>query len=102
MRYPKICSVTTSPLSSSSKPQFTLPPRPQLTLPPPMPNTISAPLARDDKGKGVESESSKIGSHLQCFKSQGFGHIVAKCPTKALVLYEEEKENKEDDIECPL
>ena len=64
-----------------------------------MPNTISAPLARDDKGKGVESESSKIGSHLQCFKSQGFDHIAAKCPTKALVLYEEEKENKEDDIE---
>ena len=47
----------------------------------------------------MESESSKIGSHLQCFKSQGFSHIASKCPTKALVLYEEEKENKEDDIE---
>ena len=64
-----------------------------------MPNTISAPLARDDKGKGVVSESSKIGSLLQCFKSQGFGHIATKCPTKTLILYEEEKENKEDDIE---
>ena len=96
MRYPEIHRITTSPLSSSGKPQFTLPPRPQLTLPPPMPNTISAPLARDDKGNGVESESSKIGSHLQCFKSQGFGHIAAKCPTKALIIHEE---NKEDDIE---
>ena len=47
----------------------------------------------------MESESSKIGSHLQCFKSQGFSHIASKCPTKALVLYEEEKENRVDNIE---
>ena len=63
VRYPEIRSITTSPLSSSSKPQYTLPSRPQLTLPPPMPNTISAPLARDDKGKGVMSESSKIPTY---------------------------------------
>ena len=83
-------------LPSSSKPQLTLPPRPQLTLPPPKPNIISAPLAKGDKGKGVVGESSKLGLCLQCFKCQGLVHIAAKCPIKAFIIHEE---NKEDDIE---
>uniref|UniRef100_A0A2N9IA60 Reverse transcriptase n=1 Tax=Fagus sylvatica TaxID=28930 RepID=A0A2N9IA60_FAGSY len=45
---------------------------------PPKANPASAPLGKDDKGKGIVSEPTKLGSRLQCFKCNGFGHVASK------------------------
>jgi hypothetical protein len=66
---------------------------------PPKANPTSAPLGKYDKEKGIVSEPTKLGSRLQCLKCNGFDHVVAKCPSKTLVIQEEEEEDKEEDIE---
>jgi len=55
---------------------------------------------RDDKGKGVYSESSRSGQHNRCFKCQRFGHIVAQYPSKTRTLIiETQSDNYYDDLE---
>jgi hypothetical protein len=49
---------------------------------PPKANPASAPLGKDDKGKGIVNEPTKLGSCLQCFKCNGFSHVASKCPSK--------------------
>ena len=64
---------------------------------PPKANLASTPLGKDDKGKGIVSVPTKLGSRLQCFKCNCFGHIASKCPSKTLLIQEED--GKEDDME---
>uniref|UniRef100_A0A2N9H1M6 Integrase catalytic domain-containing protein n=1 Tax=Fagus sylvatica TaxID=28930 RepID=A0A2N9H1M6_FAGSY len=45
---------------------------------PPKANPASAPLGKDDKGKGIISEPTKLGSRLHCFKCNGFGPVASK------------------------
>jgi hypothetical protein len=64
---------------------------------PPKANPASAPLGKDDKGKGIISEPTKLGSRLHCFKCNGFGPVASKCPSKTLLIQEED--GKEDNME---
>ena len=70
--------------------------RSRLTLPPKV-NPNSTPIEKEDKRKGVVNEPSRLGSHLQCFKCNGVGHIAARCPSRALVIQEDDE--KVDDVE---
>ena len=55
------------------------------------------PIEKEDKGKGVVNDPSRLGSRLQCFKCNGVGHITARCPSKTLVIQEDDK--KVEDVE---
>ena len=68
----------------------------RLALPPKVnPNSIS--IEKEDKGKCVVNEPSRLGSRLQCFKCNGVGHIAATCPFRTLVTQEDEE--KVEDVE---
>jgi len=41
---------------------------------------------RDPKGKSVIGKSSKNTKGSQCFKYQGYDHIVAQCPSRNLLV----------------
>jgi hypothetical protein len=57
--------------------------RNSLLGPPPLkPNPNGAPLVRDDKDKGVASETHKTHSRVQCFKCLGFGHVASNCTNR--------------------
>ena len=43
------------------------------------------------------NEPSRLGSFLQCFKCNGIGHITARCPSKTLVIQEDDE--KVEDVE---
>jgi len=47
------------------------------------PNTHAT---RDPKSKSVIGESSKNVKCSQCFKCQGYDHVVAQCPSKNLLV----------------
>ena len=36
------------------------------------------------------NEPSRLGSHLQCFKCNGVRHFATKCPSRTLVIQEED------------
>ena len=35
------------------------------------------------------NEPSRLGSHLECFRCNGVGHIAARCPSRTLVIQED-------------
>ena len=37
------------------------------------------------------NEPSRLGSRLQCFKCNRVGHIAARCPSRALVIQEDDE-----------
>ena len=43
------------------------------------------------------NEPSRLGSRLQCFECNGVGHIAARCPSRALVIQEDDE--KIEDVE---
>ena len=47
---------------------------------------------RDPKGKSVIVESSRNAKVSQCFKCQGYGHVVAQYPSSNLLVREAYKE----------
>ena len=49
----------------------------------------SIPIEKEDKGKGVVNEPSRLGSRLQCLKCNGIGHIAIRCPARTLVIQED-------------
>jgi hypothetical protein len=61
------------------------------------PNGLS--LVKDNKGKGVSSETPKLNSRVQCFKCQGFGHVVSNSANKDLVIDGQEYVSEEEDHE---
>jgi hypothetical protein len=63
------------------------------------PNPNSAPLVKDNKGKGIASETPKLHSTVQCFKCQGFDHVASNCANKALVIDGQEYASKEEGLE---
>ena len=62
----------------------------RLALPPPKVNPNNTLLGKDDNGKAVVNEPSRLGSHLQCFKCNGVRHFATKCPSRTLVIQEED------------
>ena len=87
-RCSELRSVPTNPQPFGSKPRLALPPKA---------NTNSTPIEKEDKEKGVVNEPSRLGFRLQCFKCNGVGHIAARCPSKTLVIQEDDE--KVDDVE---
>ena len=87
-RCSELRSVTTNPQPFGSKPWLALPPKA---------NPNSTPIEKEDKGKGVVNDPSRLGSRLQCFECNGVGHITARCPFKTLVIQEDDK--KVEDVE---
>ena len=65
-----------------------------LDLPYPLRSTL---IEKENKGKGVVNEPSRLGSRLQCFKCNGVGHIAARCPSRILVIQEDDE--KVEDVE---
>ena len=49
------------------------------------------------------NEPSRLGSRLQCFKCNGVGHIIARCPSRTLVIQEDDEkvENVEELVYDP-
>ena len=43
------------------------------------------------------NKPSRLGFRLQCFKCNGVGHIAARCPSRALVIQEDDE--KIEDVE---
>ena len=43
------------------------------------------------------NEPSRLGSRLQCFKCNGVGYIAAKCPSRIIVIQEDDE--KVEDVE---
>ena len=84
----ELWSVPTNPQSFGSKSKLALPPKVN-------PNSIL--IEKEDKGKCVINEPSRLGSCLQCFKCNGVGHITARCPSKTLVIQEDDE--KVEDVE---
>ena len=41
------------------------------------------------------NEPSRLCFHLQYFKCNGVGHIAARCPSKALVIQEDDEKVKD-------
>ena len=70
--------------------------RSRLALPPKV-NPNSTLIEKEDKGKCVVNEPSRLGSRLQCFECNGVGHIAARCPSRALVIQEDDE--KIEDVE---
>ena len=70
--------------------------KPRLALPPKA-NPNSTPIEKEDKGKCVVNEPSRLGSRLQCFKCNGVGHIAARCPSMTLFIQEDDE--KVEDVE---
>ena len=66
-RHSELRSVPTNPQPFGSKSRLALPPKV---------NPNSTPIEKEEKGKGVVNESSRLGSHLQYFKCNGVGHIA--------------------------
>ena len=58
-----------------------------------MPNTISAPLARDDKGKGVVNESSKIPTY-NALNGKALAILLPNAQLKPLSFMERRKRIK--------
>ena len=81
-------SVPTNPQPFGSKSRLAL-------LPKVNPN--STPIEKEDKGKGMVNEPSRLGSRLQCFKCNGVGHIVARYPSRNFVIQEDDE--KVEDVE---
>ena len=55
------------------------------------------PIEKEDKGRGVVNEPSRLGSRLQCFKCNEVGHIAARCPSRTLVIQKDDE--KVEDVE---
>ena len=87
-RFFELWSVPTNSQPFGSKSRLVLPPKVN-------PNSTS--IEKKDKGKSVVNEPSRLGSRLQCFKCNGVGHIVARCPFKTLVMQEDDE--KVEDVE---
>ena len=83
-------SVLTNPQPFGSKSR--------LALPPTKVNPNSTLIEKEDKGKCVVNVPSRLGFRLQCFKCNGVGHIVARCPSRTLVIQEDD-EKVEDVME---
>ncbi|XP_020250396.1 uncharacterized protein LOC109827789, partial [Asparagus officinalis] len=71
--------------------------------PPSRSNPSSSQPKVDPKGKEPERDFSKIGPHVKCYKCQGYGHVVANCPTRHKVAiidgqYEFEPELDSDEF----
>ena len=43
----------------------------------------------------MANEPSRLGSRLQCFKCNGVGHIATKCPSRTLVIQEDDEKVKD-------
>ena len=55
---------------------------------------------REDKGKGITSESSRSIQQTQCFKCRGYGHISAQCSRKSRTLIiETQSDSDQDDLD---
>ena len=68
----------------------------RLALPPKVnPNSIL--IEKEDKGKCVINEPSRLGSRLWCFKCNGVGRITARCSSGTLVIQEDDE--KVEDVE---
>nr|XP_023920438.1 uncharacterized protein LOC112031968 [Quercus suber] len=52
-------------------------------------------IEKEDKGKGVVNESLRLGFCFQCFKCNGVGHIAARCPSRTLVIQEDDERVKD-------
>ena len=61
------------------------------------------PIEKEDKGKCVVNEPSRLGSRLQCFKCNGVEHIIARCPSRTLVIQKDDEkvENVEELVYDP-
>ena len=81
-------SVSANPQPFGSKPRLALPPKVNLNY---------TPIEKEDKGKGVVNEPLRLGSRLHYFKCNGVGHITARCPSKTLVIQEDDE--KVEDVE---
>ncbi|XP_075636659.1 uncharacterized protein LOC142608886 [Castanea sativa] len=87
-RRSELQSVPSNPQPFGSKYRLALPPKVN-------PNSI--PIQKEDKGKDVINEPSRLVTRLQCFKCNGVGHIVARCPSRTLVIQEDDE--KVEDVE---
>ena len=55
---------------------------------------------REDKGKGITSESSRSIQQTQCFKCRGYGHVSTQCPSKSRTLITETQlDSDQDDLD---
>ena len=57
----------------------------------------STPIEKEDKGKCVVNEPSRLGSCLQFFKCNGVGHIAIRCPSRTLIIQKDDE--KVEDVE---
>ena len=86
-RRSELWSVPTNLQTFGSKSRLALPPK--VT-----PN--NTPIEKEDKGRGVVNEPWRLGSHLQCFKCNRVGHIIAWCPSRTLVIQKDDVKVEDD------
>ena len=44
-------------------------------------------------------EPSRLGSRLQCYKCNEVGHIIARCPSRTLVIQEDDEKVDDEKVE---